>query len=497
MRPIKTPRLQWMARPVAVDQVDASAAWIAVVPVGVPARELPHGQVLRRRHQQAGRKPEDVWSTDLPNERGTRAVLVPLKPGLGAFERLTLARRAVDLALEVNPRELLLSAADGADGAAALEALASAVLARTVHLPTARKTPADALRLSRVRLHGPMEGVEVARLQAEAKANGLVRQLAALPPNELTPGAYRKRITALAGEAGVRCEFFDERALRRRGAGAFLAVTQGSPHREAGILHLSWQPRRSRNLPRVALVGKGLCYDTGGVNVKPARHMYGMHQDMAGSAVALGVMLALRELEVPLVLDCWLALAENHIGPNAYKPNDVVRAADGTSIEIVHTDAEGRMVLADTLLLASGTKPSLIIDYATLTGSCIHALGKAYSGVFSNRESLLPVLTAAGRASGERVWPFPMDADFDKGLESTVADVKQCSMDGEADHILAARFLQRFVQHAVPWVHVDLGAANHKGGLAHVPTEETGFGVRWSLNLLLDQQALGVISAPS
>ena len=485
------PRLQLVPRPVAGAQVDASAAWIAVVPAGAPWRELPYGPVLRRRHQQAGRKADDLWATDLPNARATRAVVLPIKPEASAFERLTLARKALDLAMEVNPRELLVSAQDSATGGVELEALASAALARAVALPAARKTPLDQPRLSRVRLHGPVGGLALGRIQAEAKANGLVRQLAALPPNELTPGAYRKRITRLAGEAGVRCEFLDERALRRRGAGAFLAVTQGSPHREAGILHLSWQPPRARNLPRVALVGKGLCYDTGGVNVKPARYMYGMHQDMAGSAVALGVMLALRELEVPLALDCWLALAENHLGPNAYKPNDVVRAADGTSIEIVHTDAEGRMVLADTLLLASGAKPSLIIDYATLTGSCIQALGKAYSGVFSNREALLPVLTAAGRASGERVWPFPLDADFDKGLESTVADVKQCSMDGEADHILAARFLQRFVQHAVPWVHVDLGAANHKGGLAHVPTEETGFGVRWSLNLLLDQDALG------
>ena len=493
MSPINSPRLQLLARPVAAAQVDACAAWIAVVPAAAPWRALPYGPVLRRRHQQAGRKPEDLWATDLPNARGTRVVVVPMKTALSAFERLTLARKAMDLAMEVNPRELLVSADEDLDGEAALEAIASAALARAVMLPAARKPPAEAPRLARIRLHGPVSALETSRLQAEANANGLVRQLAALPPNELTPGAYRKRITTLAGEAGVRCEFFDERALRRRGAGAFLAVTQGSPQRDAGILHLSWQPARSRNLPRVALVGKGLCYDTGGVNVKPARYMFGMHQDMAGSAVALGVMLALKALNVPFGLDCWLALAENHVGPNAYKPNDVVRAADGTSIEIVHTDAEGRMVLADTLLLASGAKPALIIDYATLTGSCIHALGKAYSGVFSNREALLPVLTEAGRASGERVWPFPLDADFDKGLESTVADIKQCAMDGEADHILAARFLQRFVQHAVPWVHVDLGAANHKGGLAHVPTDETGFGVRWSLNLLLEQDALEVV----
>jgi leucyl aminopeptidase len=143
--------------------------------------------------------------------------------------------------------------------------------------------------------------------------------------------------------------------------------------------------------------------------------------------------------------------------------------------------------------LATASKPDLVIDYATLTGACINALGKRYSGVFSNRDALLPVLIAAGRASGERVWPFPLDPDFDKALESSVADIKQCAMDGEADHIIAARFLQRFVRHEVPWIHLDLAASQHKGGLAHVPTEETGFGVRYTCNLLLDQQVFRVL----
>ena len=494
MSPGQNPRLQLLARPVATAQIDACPAWIVVVPLKVPWRALPYGQVLRRRHQQAARKADEVWATDLPNPRGTRVVVVPLDAAASAFDRLSVARKAIELAMEVNPRDLLVSAGDDAAGASALEAMASAALARAVALPAAKKKPAATPRLARIRLHGPVSMLDARRIEAEAAANGLVRQLAALPPNELSPREYRARIAALAAGAGVRCEFLDEKALRRRGAGAFLAVTQGSPHRDAGIVHLSWNPARGRALPRVALVGKGLCYDTGGVNVKTARHMHGMHQDMAGSATALAVMLALKAVEAPVAVDCWLALAENHIGPDAYKPNDVVRAADGTSIEVVHTDAEGRMVLADTLVLASAARPSLIIDYATLTGACIYALGKAYSGVFSNRDALLPLLTTAGRASGERVWPFPLDADYDKGLESSVADIRQCAMDGEADHILAARFLLRFVQHDVPWVHVDLGSANHKGGLAHIATDETGFGVRWSLNLLLDQDVLGALA---
>ena len=148
------------------------------------------------------------------------------------------------------------------------------------------------------------------------------------------------------------------------------------------------------------------------------------------------------------------------------------------------------MVLADTLALASMQKPKLLIDYATLTGACVYSLGTAYSGVFSNRDEYNQGLIEAGRQSGERVWPFPMDGDYDKALESKIADVKQCTMDSTADHILAAKFLQRFVKEDTPWIHVDLASSSNKGGLAHVPTETTGFGIRFTLNLLLDQKLI-------
>jgi leucyl aminopeptidase len=233
-------------------------------------------------------------------------------------------------------------------------------------------------------------------------------------------------------------------------------------------------------------VGKGICYDTGGTNLKPAKFMYGMHEDMQGSSVALGTLLALTRMKVKYPVDCWLALAMNHIGPKAYKPNDVVIASDGTSIEVVHTDAEGRMVLADTLVFASSQKPALIVDYATLTGACVYSLGTAYSGVFTNREKFIPKLIKAGQDSGERVWPFPMDEDYEEALKSEIADIKQCAMEGNADHILAARFLRRFIKNDVPWVHIDLSSGRNKGGLAHVPTDTTGFGVRYTLNLLFD-----------
>jgi leucyl aminopeptidase len=237
----------------------------------------------------------------------------------------------------------------------------------------------------------------------------------------------------------------------------------------------------------VALVGKGILFDTGGVNLKSHRSMLDMHSDMSGSAVALACLVALSELKANVAADAWLAISENNTGPTAYRPQDVVRASNGLTIQVIHSDAEGRMVLADTLSLAARTRPKLMIDFATLTGACVHALTERYSGVFTNRPEFADALLAAGRISGERVWNFPFDDDFDSDLESTVADVLQCALEAKGDHILAARFLQRFVGD-VPWVHLDLSSAMRRGGLAHVGTEVTGFGVRWALELLLSHK---------
>jgi leucyl aminopeptidase len=165
-----------------------------------------------------------------------------------------------------------------------------------------------------------------------------------------------------------------------------------------------------------------------------------------------------------------------------------VRACNGTTIQVIHTDAEGRMVLADTLALAARSRPRLTIDFATLTGACVYALTERYSGVFTNRPKFAPLLQEAGIESGERVWNFPLDEDFDSDLESTVADIVQCAVEGKGDHILAARFLKRFIGDDNPWVHVDLSSAMRRGGLAHVGTEITGFGVRLTLALLLSKK---------
>jgi leucyl aminopeptidase len=472
-------------------EFDRLKHWILLLPEGAGEevwRRVPYGEVLQRRYRAAGGKNKPPVLTELSNEQDTRVSLACAEPGLGSFEQLTLARKLVAALWDFKPTEMGVLAAGFEDAAAEriAEALLAALLARNAELPNYKSKREARTPLAGVQVFGAAAEHGYRRTFAMAAGNNLARFLTGLPPNELTPASYRERVAKLAREHGWEMEFLDVAALRQRKAGAFLAVAQGSPEADAGIVRLSYRPRAAASQRKLALVGKGVCFDTGGVNLKPANLMRGMHKDMQGSAVALGTFLALSQLEVGFPMECWMALVTNHIGPRAYKPDDVVTAVDGTTIEIVHTDAEGRMILADTLALASQGAPSLIIDYATLTGSCKRALGNAFSGIFTNRDEHLPLLIAAGRASGERVWPFPQDEDYDKALESTIADVKQCAEEGEADHILAGRFLRRFVKGDVPWLHLDLSSGTHKGGLGHVPSDATGFGVRFTVSLLLD-----------
>jgi leucyl aminopeptidase len=208
---------------------------------------------------------------------------------------------------------------------------------------------------------------------------------------------------------------------------------------------------------------------------------------MQGSAVALGILVAISELQLPINVDCWLAITENRIGPLAYKSQDVVTAANGKTIQTIHTDAEGRMVLADTLVLACREKPGILFDFATLTGSCVNAITTRYSGVFTNRPSLHPHLKRTGRECGERVWPFPIGKEFMEDLKSNIADFMQCSPKGAGDHILAASFLSEFVEDSTPWVHMDLSASDNEAGLAHIGSKFTGFGVRYTMSVILDE----------
>ena len=451
---------------------------------------------LLQAHRDAGQE-SPVLAARLPNRRHTLVVVGFARAGATGFERLDLAGKLLQTALQPGVARLQLHAGEFAGESARLdllEALLSAALAHAAPMPESKTRPTARCALARIEIAHPASPV-FARSIAVAAGNHLARWLAALPPNVLDSAGYRAALQDLARREGWSFRFHGVDELEKLGAGAFLAVARANSHRDAGIVRLAWQPPGTRKGSRrqaggIALVGKGICFDTGGINLKAHRGMYTMHGDMQGSSVAVGTLLALSRLGAPYPIECWLALTENQIGPDAFRPQEVVRACNGVTIQVVHSDAEGRMVLADTLALASREKPRFLLDFATLTGACVNALTERYAGAFTNREALHDWLQQAGRQSGERVWCFPLDQDFDSDLESKVADVMQCTLDSKGDHILAARFLGRFVDPAVPWVHVDLAPAERKGGLAHVPTEFTGFGVRYAVHLLADADRL-------
>jgi leucyl aminopeptidase len=408
------------------------------------------------------------------------------KDTASAFERLMLGARAWK---ELAPpaRAHVLLATEGlpeGTGTPAIEALLAASLAATAPMPVMKSKGKKRSAPASFTLINGGSQLDTTRTVAIDHGNHLARWLTALPPNVLNTSGYRRALRDLARREGWQFEFLDEASLRRRNAGAFLAVARANQQRDAGIVRLRYRAAQRKNVRRLALVGKGICFDTGGINLKTHKSMYDMHTDMQGSAVAVGTLLALSELRAPYDVDCWLAITENEIGARAFRPQEVVSAANGVTIQVAHSDAEGRMVLADTLAIAARERPELMIDFATLTGACVNALTERYSGAFTNRPQWHEAIRAAGNRSGERVWPFPMDEDYDSDLESAIADVLQCTPDSKGDHILAARFLNRFVPDQVPWIHIDLAASNRSGGLGHVPTDITGFGVRYTVELL-------------
>ncbi len=470
----------------ALDGLDHLVVILPTNPAAQHWRAIPNHTSLKAAARRAGKAA--TITGRLGNKRGTGVSLIRLPATTrDSFSHQQLAGKLLKAALAEQPGTLgfMLPGLDADRQLQLADALLLAAHAHSFAMPEIRSKAPRQRPLKTIKLLGLDERVDLTQSETAARAQNLARWLTALPPNVLNASSYRKLIKQLAGQYGWSMRFLGEERLKKLHAGAFLAVSQGNADRDAGIIHLRYQPTKRRSeLPKLALVGKGILFDTGGNNLKSHKSMLDMHEDMAGSAVALGTLQALTELDYAQTVDCWLAVTENRASATAYRPRDVVTASNGVTIEVIHTDAEGRMVLADTLALAGREKPGLVFDYATLTGTCVYALTERYSGVFANRTAFNALLTDAGRRCGERVWPFPMDADYDEDLKSKVADVLQCSTAGGGDHNLAARFLQRFVPQQSGWIHVDLSAASRKSGLGHVPGGATGFGVRLTLECL-------------
>ena len=471
----------------ALATVDQLVLILPARPTATHFNALPEGKRLQAAFKLHAEDSVPAFSTRLDNRKQTLVVGGTIGADASTFQQLTLGRKLIAAALGQKGGTIGIAAIgfEAAVAARIVDNVLAAALAAAFTLPAfrAKATPPA---LSGIRLLGLDGRLDTRRTEAEAKGNNLARWLTALPPNLLDAKRYSSLASQLAREHGWQFKRFAPKELSKLGAGAFLAVAQGNDNDSAGIVRLRYRPRKTKGAPDLSLVGKGIIFDTGGTNLKPFEYMLDMHGDMQGSAVALGALLAISELKLPIAVDCWLAITENRTGPNAYKSQDVVTAANGKTIQTIHTDAEGRMALADTLVLASREKPGMIFDYATLTGSCIRALTPRFSGVFTNRDQLHEKLRLTGERCGERVWPFPIGKEFMEDLKSDTADFMQCSVKGIGDHILAGSFLAEFIEHDTPWVHMDLSAAQQDKGLGHVGTKFTGFGVRFTLSAILD-----------
>ncbi len=444
---------------------------------------LPFAEVLASKLQRAGLTADDLKHKPVTLELADGALvsLLEVEASAPVFTVATALRAAVKPLLAEHPSRIAIALYADQPARWLARCAAYVTLVNAEALPQLKQKPAGQ-KLRALGLFGVDAMPWTEEVAALVAGNTVCRALTMTPPNMLTPTLYRQCLQTMADEKGWQYAEWSTDALRALGAGAFVAVAQGSEPQDAAIVKLSYRhPEADKT---VALVGKGICFDTGGHNLKSAKYMQGMHQDMNGSAVAVGVLQAVSAQQLPVNVDCWLALAQNHIGPNAYKQNDVITALNGLTIEIVHTDAEGRMVLADTLTMASRENPDVIIDYATLTGSMQTALGSRMSGIIANRPLLASQMVEAGTLSGERVVAFPYAEDYDSELESEIADLKQCTMESDADHLLAARFLGRFIEGNVAWCHVDLSSYAHKDGLGAVASEVNGFGVALSLQWL-------------
>ncbi len=491
---LSLPKLTLNPKPPSKTALDKLDHVILVTPDTIKTsvwKTVTYGTLLKQMYEKADKKNAKLaLSSHLSNRNLTGLSLGVVQKNRSTFKNLTqmgeLCKNAVDAKAE--HIGLLLVGFSPDTHKELSEILISASLAASFQLWKKKSKKPTKKKFKSIELFSAPEAINVAQLKAEASANNMARWLSALPPNYLNSKNYVALVEKLAKQKKWNYKFHNILALEKLGAEAFLAVAQANPHEDAGIVHLQYCPpgTTASDAPDLALVGKGICFDTGGTNLKPANYMLGMQGDMGGSAVALSNFYALSQLKVNKRIDCWLAITENHIDAHAYKPNDVVTAINGTSIEVIHSDAEGRMALADTLSLVSKTKPKLIMDFATLTGAAVYSVTDRYSCVFTNRPQLHNDLIQHGVNTGERVWPFPQDDDYDSSLESKVADTLQCSTENGGDHIMAARFLNKFVDDKSAWIHMDLSAAERKGGLAHIPTDHTGFGVRYTTRLILE-----------
>jgi leucyl aminopeptidase len=324
----------------------------------------------------------------------------------------------------------------------------------------------------------------VVRAAVLGAARDWARDLVNLPPNVLFPQSFADNVKkrAAASAAKVTVSVLDDKALVKGGFGGIVGVGQGSVN-PPRIVTMSYAPAAPK--ASVALVGKGITFDSGGLNIKPSAGMVTMKCDMAGAAAVAATVLAAAELGLPVAVTGYLCLAENMPSGTAQRPSDVVVMRDGTSVEILDTDAEGRMVLGDGLCLASEKHPDWVVDIATLTGAQVVALGTDIAGVMANDDDFRSRVVDAAGAAGEGAWPMPLPVELRAKLDTPTADIAHKG-DRDGGMLTAGLFLKEFVGEGIPWAHVDIAgpAFNDKGPKGHHPKGGTGFGVATLLTLV-------------
>jgi len=417
-----------------------------------------------------------------PEPAGETPAPEVLRRAAGAAVRALEGHRRVAVALPVP---------DGTGLATAVRALAEGALLGAYRFDGYRSTPPRTERVASVALYVPdvrdrAARAEVRRASVVAQAVAQARDWVNTPPNYLRPPAFADAVARAGESAGLEVEVLDEKDLRRGGYGGILTVGQGSqsPPR---LVRLAYQPASGTPAARVALVGKGVTFDSGGVSIKPNQGMWQMKSDMAGAAAVAATILAVAALRPRVAVTAWLPIVENMPSGSAYRPGDVVSMYGGKTVEVLNTDAEGRMILADAIARACEESPDVLLETSTLTGGQIISLGRRVAGVMGTPE-LCEQIRVAGEATGEPAWPMPLPDDVRQAMESTVADVCQTNASQErvGTMLQGGAFLSEFVADGVRWAHIDIAGPAFNVGepVGYLPKGGTGVPVRTLLHVI-------------
>ena len=408
-----------------------------------------------------------------------------LRRAAGAAVRSLAGCDTAALALPVGP--------DDGTPAGALRALAEGALLGAYKFGGYKTKPQPVRRdpVTAITLHVPdtkdkAARAEIKRATVLAGAVTTTRDWVNIAPNELRPPQFADAVAEAARKAGLEVEILDEKALKKGGYGGILAVGLGSAAAPR-LVRLAYRPRGAKK--HVALVGKGITFDTGGTAIKPPQGMWEMKSDMGGAAAIAGVMLAAAELKPKVALTAYLPMAENMLSGTAYRPGDVVTMYGGKKVEVLNTDAEGRMILADAIVRAGEDGPDYLVETSTLTGGQVVALGKRVAGVMGTPE-LTDRVRAAGEETGEVMWPMPLPDDVRKNMDSDIADILQVAagMDRAGHMLQGGVFLSEFVPEDLPWAHIDIAGPSYHSGepTGHLAKGGTGVPVRTLYELLED-----------